>query len=585
MKKIYKREAWAVMMIFFVSVVIRSLLNIKFCDYNVFTDELVHVKMSSNLFHTGKLIFQGFFKEKDDFFYYLCLLPAFLFKKQDVVRNVIVIINVLLASSVVFPIHAISKRLNIRQSHDYFIMVLFVSLPEFWYSGCVLQENLFLPLIWCCIYLDLKYLENDDAGKSLFVGFLLGLVSSMLCATKDVGFVVVAVIAVGILFEIVNRKISLKNGLVKFAVYIGVVILAKMILLLIINTVLSDESSIINSLTLGKLVEGKSIAISLERIKSFGRLFLSYLINIVLVAGVLPVIFTTIAFEKFNDDEKRLYVFAVLMILFTSFIISGKEYMLYNLSDFRVHYRYIFYVVPIFWVLYSRYTVLSENQLLKSDKIKYLVFSAIYIAGIFSIEFLPDYREINFDAPSLNMFSWISLKYGYLCIRVYLVAVLFIGMLGLLKKKYGIINLLLVLLLISANRDGNVRVYQNLNIIKNNNAIIRTDALIINQFLQDASKSSPQCLIIGENTFSDNYLECYFEPAYYKTYYDEYQNFDKEESELTQLSVYQLSKVGMPKAGTKYKYVISSYPVGISGYTHMDIGLQKFYLYQKKDKN
>lgn len=227
----------------------------------------------------------------------------------------------------------------------------------------------------------------------------------------------------------------------------------------------------------------------------------------------------------------------------------------------------------------------------KKYRWSYLIAAVLVLCNILFVNVLPNIRDINFDCPSMNLWTVISMNHGYFFVQLIVILLLLSGVLCIYYNKMEVLRIICVAVIVSAGLYSNQLVYKTLHIIKEIHAVTKSDALKVNEYMN--AKTDNQSL---ENTFlllegddaSDYYLlECYLDVWYYRSFYQEYAAKAAESGsvDLSALNVHLLDRSYYTEDKQAYDYVLSIYPIDIAGYQAKDIGLQKYYLFEFCEDN
>ena len=133
--------------------------------------------------------------------YALLLSPASVFSDVLTSYKVMLAINCVASSTVVFPAYYLAKE-YLKDREIWFVVILIGVLPVgFTYTYTIMGENLFVPLFLCSIYFLKKTLDKDNFQNNLLAGVFI----SLTVLTKLTGVVLVG-IYIGIKVYIIYTK-------------------------------------------------------------------------------------------------------------------------------------------------------------------------------------------------------------------------------------------------------------------------------------------------------------------------------------------------------------------------------------------
>lgn len=514
-----------VSIIFLLSVSIRTIVGIVYYEAYIYYDELLHIKLSESLFTKGTLIFRGIGKEKEDFLYYLFLLPGFLCKNRVIARNVMIFINSILMSSAIFPVYHLAKRNLKRKIYQLVLCISAIVIPEMCYTGSIVQENLFYPLsLWAVVMIHEYLVDNwsDSRISNLKYPCLLGICAGLLVFTKDVGIIYVfAMVVVLLVDSFIHRDGNGKKSVIRFGItvfsFLFVLLVWELIFHVMINMGENESEFIAN---LGETVKQAAVefgrreqVLVIDKVFAVMKQCCSYLLSFIFFTGFLPVLFTISGFSAFSQKDKELIVFVKMVLLGTIVSVCILDI---NMSNLRIHYRYIFGNSVVFYLFFLK---VCENFNIKA--IPFLISSCTCSVLYYFISIFPMWNLKNYDSISMRPI-WILARPTTYKIFILLLTIFFIiFFLLLIKQKIRRLVPLMVVVVFTfvfgAGVYATVGQYNEIAEIRRNSQFIVADALKMNEYLQENEGMS---LLISEEIVSMATFECYFNGGYYLTTLD-----------------------------------------------------------------
>ena len=156
----------------------------------LFSESTIVARQAAALARHGLAALQGPAQEYT-ILYPLLLAPAFALPDRAEAHAAALVVNAVLSSSALVPIHAIARRV-LPAGTAAAVALLVALLPTAFVHALALSaENLFFPLFWWGTWLLLRFAERDRPGDAVAAGLVLGL----LPAVRLPGFAVLAAAA------------------------------------------------------------------------------------------------------------------------------------------------------------------------------------------------------------------------------------------------------------------------------------------------------------------------------------------------------------------------------------------------------
>jgi hypothetical protein len=202
----------AVLLIYLGIVLIKVLLSFQIPSPFIFSDEVVYEKMAQSFFDSGRFLIYGLPSEIYPPLYPIAISGTYLLGDITIVYPAMKIINILLASLIVFPVWLIAREF-LDKEKSLFVVILTALLPGgFIMPFTLVSENLFYPMFMLSIYLIIRSTGGDNARWDILCGFVIGLT----VLTRMIGFVLV----IGLIMALLIRG-ARKNIFSSFTVIIN----------------------------------------------------------------------------------------------------------------------------------------------------------------------------------------------------------------------------------------------------------------------------------------------------------------------------------------------------------------------------
>lgn len=567
-----KNKYSVVLCIFLFSVLIRTVLSICYYEYYEFWDELLHLKLANSLFENGTMSFRGIAREKSDFLYYLFLAPTFLAKNSIWTKYFIQVINAVMMSSAIFPLYFLANKLLNKQRDKYIVCLMCACMPELSYAGSVLQENLFFPLV--ILYFAILYqCENETEKKrGNLANVFLGFIGALLCTTKDVGYVVVfaSVLARFITFFRVKEK---KQYLLSAISHLGIFAVCKAFFLYIAKHCLVSQNIQLTAMT--RIPNSANETSTLMNNLSNNQLLMlsavgSYIVFFILVSGVFP---TLLLLSGANSPQEKKSMNPSVLLSVLGIIIAVCLTDYYSVGILRIHYRYLFYFMPLIYLLFM---VKVEHSNINASSY-FIVAETVSILILFT-KFIPVDYKCDYDSVSGWFLQLFSSQPALLCFKTVII-ICITGLYVLIKKEktkvLQTVGYLVCLIVTLANVYCNVRQYVQIYNYKQMFALAVADMKSLNQYIDSEEEL---VLFVGEYNVSMAVAECYYEGDYLYTIID---NFEERIAANEKIQVMQVSKWYELENMEDIDYLISRCPLEVPGYQYIDIGMGLYQFYER----
>lgn len=576
-----KRDWYFIAAVFIISAVFRSICGIRLGETYIFYDELIHTKLAESLAESASLIFRGISREKGDILYYALIMPAFWFKNRVATRAVIVIINSLLMSSVVFPVYYLGTNLLKNIWGRYAVCILSAAWPEMCYTQQILQENLFYPLLvfYFAVFfqIEMTWQQGKKIKKRKFL--LTGICSYLLYLTKDLGIIFIA--ATGMLWSItaITEKAERRGQrITALGLYFLGVIGMELMMSPVYHFLTADARlQLMGAEGLKQNLTAVETALAgiLPYIGMGKELFHAiavYLLLFVVLTGILPFFLVIAGFRTYGKAEKNLCCLFLLSFAMTVGAVCLLE--MRSNQELRIHFRYLFEMTPVLLLFFF---YVCENKILSYKVI--MAAAVIYISLLSFISILPPWEYVCYDCISAKALYPFSSDSRYGLLQLGIAAVIFFGIVMIILKQWKVITVFVVVGLICTDMISSYHCYMDIYSLKIRNAGIVRDALRVNKYFE---QKEGYCLLITEDGLSLAMLECYLDADYYLCTYEKLKEFQRlGEADIHHLPVLRVSDWYQQEDAHQIMALISEMELDIEGYRQSELGLEKYYMYEK----
>ncbi len=565
-----KRKTIVILLaIFFMSVIARVLLAGSYYEVYTFYDELLHGKMAASLARLGHFEFRGISNWKNDYVYYILLSPAFYFFEGTMCKYAVYVINACLMSSVVFPLYALSSYFCEKESNRWIVCLLRLLMPEMSYTGSVLQENVFYPLV--ILYVTV-FCACERKRENYKLIFLFGILAGFLYNTKDTGVIcVIATVCTWILNVLLDRFQNMKDKVKQAFVFLAGFSITEGLLRFLLEHVfyLTDSKVSVMSQAIGEATGGTSTlldSLCLGMLRQSG----SYLVFFVIVTGFFPFFMVLAALPKMETYRRSVFLFSYIALLGIILATCILEYHPADTLEIRMHYRYLFWILPI---LIIGFLYVTERKEL--NRWLYLL-SGLFVTGIHFVCSSIAKGHL-FDAISAKPFSIVRIPEIYLLFKLALSVLIIVTFLMISKRQellYKFMKIVVVVVLILTDIHSNRLQYRDVNAIHKETSVDSVaDANLLNELILDEEL----CIVVAERDVSMATFEYYFDKEYVYTLESKYiEDEQKDSYRICQVSKwYQINK-------NRIRYIISENELNDDNVEEIEVGLRKYHVYTRK---
>jgi hypothetical protein len=506
------KTVYVVALLFIAMVLVKSYFTLAFSNPIVIPDEVIYNNIANNIangrFTTSLANVQDYPPG-----YPLFLSIAEISADKDLVYHLMLIINCILTSSIIFPAFFILKKFIDEEDALYFSFAASLIPSVVVYTPFILSENLFSPLFLFSAW----FLLESISRKDLLFDFLFGFSVFMLFLTRSIAIAMMP----GIVLAIILKAKFSKDTKYRSVIKSGATMLVSFILPLFVwyyyktnNAVpqLSvNELSDASGYNISSYITNINIAFSsIPRLLSFLTLFLHEIDYLILATYFAFFVFAVYSIFKINSfTKKREYLTFALYTLLSSILlvfittVHMQSSILYGFnsefSSYDLFGRYLDpVIVPIFIMGIAGFYQFKENN--KSGythmtRDSYLLIGLCFLS-LFTFACTFPYGVLILQANLFAISYIIALNFHPLFVAT-LCTLLFLAMLILPKNGMFIRTLLILLLLIFLLCDSVLILlpYLNTNDMK--------DYYPIARYLQTHASSNTLTLF-DSNEVSDN---------------------------------------------------------------------------------
>ncbi len=369
-------KAFRILLIAFVFLlIIKSIIAITIPSPSIFSDEYYYSKLARSFFFNHEFSIHNESNLLYPPLYPIAISSAYLFSNMKDVYLLMKIINVLLISSIIFPIYFLLKEFLTKKQATISSIVISFFPPLFLMPIYIMAENLFYPLILWTIFL----LYKSQKGNSWLYPILTGIFLGLSFLTKVLG---VALFLVPITFVIINKL--LKKQTISFSKLLVIYLLAILII---------SPWIILTGLERGFTLQGilgvyAKEATSLTRHANFTTTFInwlfSYMAYILAAIGIIPL--GLLLTRKLSNETKPLAYILLLTIAAFLLVVAytssgGPQDKNFPWVSGRPIGRYIEGVIPLALIL--AYLCIVSMQ--KSVN-KILIYASAFLLSIFTAQ-------------------------------------------------------------------------------------------------------------------------------------------------------------------------------------------------------
>ncbi len=296
----------------------------------------------------------------------------------------------------------------------------------------------------------------------------------------------------------------------------------------------------------------------------------SYLVFFVIVTGFFPFFMVFAALPKMKMHRRSVFLFSYIALIGIILATCILEYHPESMLEIRMHYRYLFWILPIFIIGFLYVTERKElNRWL-------YLFSGLFVTGIHFVCSSIAKGHL-FDAISAKPFSIVRIPEVYFAFKIVLVVLIIVSLLMVSKRPdwlYKFLKIAVVTVLILTDIHSNRLQYRDVNAIYKETSVDSVaDANLLNGLILDEER----CIVVAQWDVSMATFEYYFDKEYVYTLESKYiEDEQKDSYRICQVRKwYQINK-------NEIRYIISENELNDDNVEEIDVGLRKYHLYTRK---
>ncbi len=407
-EKWYIQPAFVIPAIFTISVLIRYLLSFFYsAGPTVYIDEGLYINIARSLVADGKVMYRAQPISYIYLLYPLTIMPVFLLPSSVNIYRVLQLWNVLMISTIIFPVYLLCKEVKLTRKHTYVATIASIIIPEIGLSTYLVAESLIYPLMmWILL---LGYLVISKPEKRIYP-ILFGVINGIAYFAKPECIVFGACHLIILCIHGFIKKRSFRHMMP--IIVSGILMVAEIVTGYIVYGFLFDKATVLN------LYEKQIPSYDFENIMIMVQGILFHIFAFIISAGNASILIPALGFKKQTETQK-IFFSSYLMAVITMIIGIGIMIVPYRYTgswgNCPTHLRYLMYFFPILiiWLLLPE---LSDLRIRKKGLISLLLFTVLFIyPSAFSCF---TWQAGTYDSPSLNIFNpkRIGKTIGILCI-------------------------------------------------------------------------------------------------------------------------------------------------------------------------
>ena len=440
-------------------------------------DEYRYLHLARSIAEGGPLIVRGEPTDFQKILYPLLISPAFLLARDPVAQIKIVgVINVLLMSSVVFPVALLVRRLTSKASVFFLTLAFAVALPDFMYTLTFMCEPLYWPLCIWVFYFFHRAMAEKRPHKRLLLFALFGFFTYLAYLTKEIAAAyLIAAAAVLIIEGIRDRRRLTQNGLallVYACAFSAAFFILKLALFSGLGNSYGGSANDWDQIGLSALATPGAFGYMLY---SAAALFMAALLSF----HILPVILPLFGFRTMGEEKRRMYLFSVFSLLITigaiAYTVSIRETPGDRMP--RWHLRLLAPIVIPFVILCFDFLLSQRRQKQKLGKMPVLILTATFcILLMILLPVIPtqdcpvDHASLTASFPVLMLtdmgMDTAVANVIWMAWLLFMLALAIAGVILLLKGKKRIVLIILLCTISMVSLSDNFMNHQAIKILK-----------------------------------------------------------------------------------------------------------------------
>lgn len=443
---------------FLLLVLIKSLLTLQFQTPWIFADETVYADIAKNIWFDhifistlqAPMIFQTYPPG-----YSLILSISYLLNDKDSIYHVMLFINVIITSLIIFPSYFISKKF-IHDKFAFLLAILIAISPSnTLYNFELMSENLFLPIFLFSAYFVMEALTADNKIMQLVAGFCVAL----LYLTKNTGAaMIVSFFIVFIYYIYQNKEIlgSLKRKSILLISFFGTLLIWMQLKIFSIKNAQNVGTP---GYPLSEYIQ--SLFDAFSNWDSFSSFIIHFIHEIdYIIVATFFIFFSFAVFALYNHkqikNKEKFYIFFLYSLVSTLVLLGITVTHMFGIASniiypdllidqqqyYSIFGRYIDPFLPIVFILGGIGIEIYNNIKNKYNSIR--LGSIFFLAFILAAISFPD---SNYKFP--NMLSLFYIQYIKEIIPILVFFMIFIAIFLIYMWKRNILTVFIFGLLIS----------------------------------------------------------------------------------------------------------------------------------------
>jgi len=495
----------AIFTLFLFFCAIKIIITQIYVDPTCTADGYAYMKMARSFWHQNVFEIDGIISNKYPPLYPIVISPSYIFKDIIDVFRTVLIINVFISSSIIFPTFLFAKEILSDKRAFFASIVVSISASNIAMIFRPISENLFYTLILITFFLIYISVKKDKK----YIYALIGIFTGLSFLTK---YTAVILIPSVFIFYILIYKLYYKNNkitiLIKSLKNVIIIYFFAFIILLpwIIRNILIFGFSVKGIIGLGYSVElsyrindFSTISYGItQNSHSFFNLLSNFFVQIVLnhgflvlSSGIFLFIFTILSIsKKFKNNNKQVFIAGILILIISELFIFLTSF--HNIRNtWNMMGRYIEPVIPVFIIIGLSY-YFSLYKLNKRDFF-IIFFSSLPMFLLINMKgHLGSYLSIAFFGVILDINDYIKIFGSYnfpeIFIRIMLVLYIFIILILfyiLIEKKRKKLILVLILIILITSTIFGTASYIYANKLSQSTEIYQLGKLLNNNVLNE----------------------------------------------------------------------------------------------------
>lgn len=563
----------ALIIVFIFSTAFRGIIAVRYGQYNVFGDEILHVKLAQGIAAGYGLMLRGALFNYTVCLYSLVISPVFLLtQNMETAHAMILCINALLMSSALFPIYFLASKYLENRKHVWLTVAYGLLLGEMHYTLQAMQESLNYPLMMWFFVAFSHIVVDKNTSRNGMIG--LGACSFLLSICKSMNLALIIAVPAFLLIQALIDKQIRRRSIIGCVVYTLTFLFLKGLYDSVMGFFLQNA---INGGLTQINIRG---VLNWTTIRNLIYPAVLYVLYTILATGVFIIPLLISNWKVLCKRAQKMLMLSLIYVLFSIGAICLMIVVRENLGDaeIRYHSRYFFYSFILFVILFMH---LYEQFQKAPHCVDVRNFTVIMGLGSVLLTFLPLIPNFgcHVDGPStlfLRLFAENDVsKVGFRCILIVLIwGAIYSLQAGYFKRIYFAAAVILSI---------GAAISPYYYIARNVDSSSKNDALILNDyFAKQVSDmmSDKQILLLESDDFAGNFrFECYFNEPYRCTTPSFLSVGELNLEEITLLS-YNLVGWTDPDAPAP-EYIVNMGGYHLQGYDEVEIGLEKYHLFRK----